>query len=63
MISLLSINYHFAHGLWGFCITWGITIGKKSQEAVSLIGIVVFAVLSYIGIATVNHLAAAGAGL
>ncbi|MDA0772318.1 MAG: hypothetical protein O3C63_05185 [Cyanobacteria bacterium] len=63
VISLLSINYHFANGLWGFCITWGITIGKKSQEAISLIGVVVFAVLSYIGIATVNHLAHVGAGL
>jgi succinate dehydrogenase / fumarate reductase cytochrome b subunit len=63
VVSLLSINYHFANGLWGFCITWGITIGRKSQQAVSMIGVVVFAVLSYIGIETINHLANVGAGL
>ncbi len=63
VVSLVSINYHFANGLWGFCITWGITIGKRSQEVVSWIGVVVFAVLTYIGIETINHLAKVGAGL
>lgn len=63
VVSLLSINYHFANGLWGFCITWGITIGRKSQEAVTMIGVAVFAVLSYIGIETINHLAKVGSNL
>lgn len=63
VVSLVSINYHFANGLWGFCITWGITIGKRSQEAVTWIGVLVFATLTYIGIETINHLAAAGATL
>lgn len=60
LISLLSINYHFANGLFGFCITWGITVGPRSQKAVSLLGIVVFIVLTAMGVLTINHLAEAG---
>lgn len=63
LISLVAINYHFANGIWGFCITWGITIGKKSQQFMSLVSLVVFAVLTYIGVETINHLANAGAKL
>jgi succinate dehydrogenase / fumarate reductase cytochrome b subunit len=60
IIGLTSITYHFANGLWGFCITWGITVGKKSQQLVTQIGLVVFLVLTYVGVATINHLADAG---
>lgn len=60
VISLIAINYHFANGLWGFCITWGITIGKKSQELMSYVAIVVFAALTYIGLATIHELREVG---
>ncbi len=60
VISLLSINYHFANGIWGFCITWGITIGKKAQQATAILALVVFLALSWIGLETINHLAQAG---
>ena len=60
VVGLLATVYHFANGLWGFCITWGITVGKKSQDLVTYLGIAVFLVFSYIGIATINELAAAG---
>lgn len=63
VIGLLSTIYHFANGLWSFCITWGITIGRRAQNAVSIIGLVVFLVLSYISIETLNSLAEVGKGL
>jgi succinate dehydrogenase / fumarate reductase cytochrome b subunit len=63
VIGLLSTIYHFANGLWSFCITWGITIGKRSQDAVSILGLVLFVVLSYISIETLNHLAEVGKSL
>lgn len=63
IISLVAINYHFANGIWGFSITWGITVGKKSQQFMSLVAVVVFATLTYIGVETINHLANAGAKL
>jgi succinate dehydrogenase / fumarate reductase, cytochrome b subunit len=62
-IGLLSTIYHFANGLWSFCITWGITIGKRAQDAVSLLGLVIFLVLSYISLETLNHLAKVGSAL
>jgi succinate dehydrogenase / fumarate reductase cytochrome b subunit len=63
LVSLLCINYHFANGLFGFCITWGITIGRRSQKAVSLFGVLMFIVLSVMGILTINHLAKIGSEL
>ncbi len=60
IIGLTSIVYHFANGIWGFCITWGITVGPKSQQLVTKLGLVVFLVLSYVGIETINHLADEG---
>ena len=63
VIGLVAIVYHLANGLWGFCITWGITVGKKSQMAVTLLGIGIFVVFSTIGVMTINHLAEAGKAL
>jgi succinate dehydrogenase/fumarate reductase cytochrome b subunit len=63
LICLLSINYHFANGIWGFCITWGITIGKRAQEITAWIGVLVFILLTAMGVETINHLAEAGKSL
>ncbi len=63
IIGLVSITYHFANGIWGFCITWGITVGAKSQQLVTKIAFVVFLALTYVGVATINHLAAEGVKL
>ncbi len=60
IIGLVSITYHFANGIWGFCITWGITVGPKSQDLVSKLALLLFIVLTYVGISTINHLANAG---
>ena len=35
-IGLVASVYHFANGLCTFCITWGVTIGIKSRQRVSL---------------------------
>lgn len=60
IISLLAINYHFSNGIWSFCITWGITVGKKSQMMVGIASVGVFFLLMAMGVLTVNHLADAG---
>jgi len=60
IIGIVSIVYHFANGIWGFCITWGITVGKKSQLAVTYLALFVFIVFTYIGVVTTNHLAEVG---
>lgn len=30
-IGILAATYHFAYGLWSFCIRWGITVSEKAQ--------------------------------
>lgn len=46
-IGLAAACFHFANGIWSFCITWGLTIGPRSQRRVlklaSVIGLVLFA--------------------
>ncbi|OGW28745.1 MAG: succinate dehydrogenase, partial [Nitrospinae bacterium RIFCSPLOWO2_12_FULL_47_7] len=32
VIGILSATFHFANGLWGFCVSWGITIGPAAQR-------------------------------
>ena len=61
IIGIVSITYHFANGIWSFCITWGITVSKKSQQVVAVLSFGVFLVLTTLGVLTANHLAAAGA--
>ncbi len=32
LAGVTAIIYHFANGLWNFCISWGITIGPAAQR-------------------------------
>ncbi len=47
VIGLAASVYHFANGIWSFCVSWGITVGEKAQRRVGLaaaaVGIVLFA--------------------
>ena len=46
VIGLWAACYHFANGIWTFCISWGITVGEKAQKKVGVlaagVGIVLF---------------------
>ncbi len=45
-IGLTAACFHFANGIWGFCISWGITIGKQAQRRVlalaTIVGVILF---------------------
>lgn len=45
-IGLAAAVYHFANGIFTFCITWGITVGERAQKRVSMgaagLGLVLF---------------------
>jgi len=60
VIGLISTIYHFCNGIWSFCITWGITVGKKSQDAVLVISSILFLALSALSILTINSLYTVG---
>ena len=46
IVGLAASVYHFANGIWTFCISWGITIGAQAQRkmgyACAVVGIVLF---------------------
>ena len=35
-IGLASVCFHFANGVWGFCVSWGLTVSKKAQRNVGI---------------------------
>lgn len=49
-IGVLACGYHLAYGIWHFCIRWGITIGEKSQMAMARVSLVLFIVITLLGI-------------
>src|SRR5699024_12567601 len=53
IISILAVVFHLANGLWGFLVSWGIAQSPKSQRIVTYATVVVFFVVSYIGIRTI----------
>ncbi|WP_042146226.1 succinate dehydrogenase cytochrome b558 subunit [Paucisalibacillus sp. EB02] len=52
VIGVLSAVFHFSNGLWGFLVSWGIAQSPRSQKIVTYATILVFLVVSYIGIRT-----------
>ncbi|MFD3445388.1 succinate dehydrogenase cytochrome b558 subunit [Microbacteriaceae bacterium 4G12] len=50
MVGVISAVFHFANGLWSFCISWGITVSPRSQRVVTYITMAIFFALSTVGI-------------
>lgn len=48
LVGMAAVTFHFANGLWGFFITWGMTVGPKARNvsgvACAGLGIALFAV-------------------
>lgn len=53
IISILAVVFHLANGLWGFAVSWGIAQSPKSQRIITYFTVLVFIVVSYIGIRTI----------
>ncbi|SFE69284.1 succinate dehydrogenase cytochrome b558 subunit [Alteribacillus iranensis] len=49
IIGVISATFHFANGLWSFFVSWGLTVSPRSQHIMTYVSIVVFVVLSIIG--------------
>lgn len=54
VIGVISTAFHFCNGLSTGLITWGITIGKKSQKVSTQVSLVLFFVISVISILTLT---------
>ena len=46
VIGLAAVCFHFANGVWGFCVSWGITVTAESQKKVGIgfgaLGLLIF---------------------
>ncbi|CAM3107478.1 succinate dehydrogenase cytochrome b558 subunit [Filibacter tadaridae] len=50
IVGVIAATFHLANGLWSFLVTWGFTQSPQSQKVVSYITIIIFLVLSIIGV-------------
>ena len=50
VVGVLTATFHLSNGLWSFLVTWGITQSEKAQRYSTYFTLLVFLVLSVIGI-------------
>ncbi len=55
-VGLAAVMFHFANGLWGFLISWGITVGPKSQKVAGVLCAGLGILLFVIGANSLVHL-------
>jgi succinate dehydrogenase / fumarate reductase, cytochrome b subunit len=46
VIGVTAAAFHFANGMWSFCVTWGITVGPKAQRISTYVWGVLFVILA-----------------
>lgn len=51
IIGVVAAAFHLGNGIWSFLITWGITIGKRSQRISQVITTAFSLIVSAVGIA------------
>ncbi|MDQ6694452.1 MAG: succinate dehydrogenase [Chloroflexota bacterium] len=51
IIGIVAASYHLGNGIWTFLITWGITVGQRSQRISQFITTGISVALSAVGIA------------
>jgi succinate dehydrogenase / fumarate reductase cytochrome b subunit len=48
VVGLAAVCFHFANGVWGFCVSWGITVSEKAQRNIGIasgaLGLLIFIV-------------------
>ncbi len=53
IVGIVCAVFHFANGLWSFCVSWGITVTPRSQQISTYITMGIFVVLSIIGVRSI----------
>ena len=50
IICVIAVIFHFSNGIWSFLVTWGFLQSKKSQRIFTWVSLIIFLILSYIGV-------------
>ncbi|WP_176324554.1 succinate dehydrogenase, partial [Burkholderia vietnamiensis] len=53
IVCVIAVVFHFSNGLWSFLVTWGILQSKKSQRVFTWVSLIVFLIISYIGVSAI----------
>lgn len=56
IIGLAAVMFHFANGIWGFFVSWGITISQKSQKIAGIGSAILGIVFFTAGVSILVHL-------
>ncbi len=60
-LGILGTAYHLANGLWTFCITWGVVLGRAAQRRLTAAAVTLFLLIFLVGMN--NMLGFLGLGL
>lgn len=50
VVGVVSATFHFSNGIWSFLVSWGITVGPRAQRVSTYVTMVIFVLLSIIGV-------------
>lgn len=50
IVGIIAATFHLSNGLWSFLVSWGITQSPKSQKVVTWITMIIFVLLSVVGV-------------
>ncbi|PTM58188.1 succinate dehydrogenase cytochrome b558 subunit [Desmospora activa] len=53
VIGVVAAVFHFSNGMWSFLVTWGVTVGPRSQRISSYVWAGVFVIVTYLGVAAI----------
>lgn len=54
--GLGAVMFHFANGIWGFLVSWGITVGQRSQKIAGVWSAALGIILFLVGMASIIRL-------
>ena len=54
VVGVISAIFHFANGLWSFCVSWGLTVSPRSQQITTYVTLIIFVALSYVAVNTLT---------
>lgn len=56
VVGLAAVMFHFANGIWGFLVSWGLTVSQRSQKIAGAWSAVAGLALFGVGISSLLHL-------
>ena len=46
LIGIISTTFHFSNGIWAFLVSWGVTVGPKSQRISTYVTMALFVIFT-----------------